>query len=104
MPPEFSLANFLYLGGVGLLLGVVQLLKPFVSDTRYYPLIGVVAGILLNELIGYYLGVAWPASLIMGLIAGLAASGLYSWGATLKEGSLADKKNRPLPGTPPPGA
>ena len=62
------------------------------------------AGILLNELIGYYLGVAWPASLIMGLIAGLAASGLYSWGSTLKEGSQADKKNRPLPDPPPPGA
>ena len=86
------------LGGIPLLLGLTQLLKPFVKDTRYYPVISVVAGILLNILIAMALGplsrVAVIVATLQGAMAGLAAWGLYSAGATYREGNIADKRNR----------
>ncbi|WP_238569787.1 hypothetical protein [Dehalococcoides mccartyi] len=86
------------LGGVPLILGLVQLFKPFVSDTRYYPLLAVAMGLVINLVASWALGVSamsdWVAALFNGIIAGMAASGLYSTGSTLQEGSLADKKNR----------
>ncbi len=103
MPPDFDLSSFLYLGGVAVIVGAVQVLKPFVSDTRLYLPIAIACGLVLNLVIGYAVGVAWAQSLIMGFIAGLAAGGAYSYGATLKEGKLADKKNRPSSTRPPDG-
>jgi hypothetical protein len=94
MPPEFDISSFMYLGGVALIVGIVQIFKAWISDTRYYLPIAVVVGIALNLLIGWYLGVDLAASTIMGLIAGMAAGGAYSYAATLKEGNLADKDNR----------
>ena len=81
------ITSMVALGGVPLILGLVQLLKPFISDTRYYPLI-------INFMAGVVLGAAWVASLFNGITAGLAAAGLYSTGSTFKEGALADKNNR----------
>lgn len=94
MPPGFDIRSFLYLGGVGVIIGLVQIFKLWVSDTRWYPVIAIIIGLLLNWLIGTYLGVAWQESLIMGLIAGMAAGGVYSWSSTLKEGKQADKAKR----------
>jgi len=87
------------LGGVPLILGLVQLFKPFISDTRYYPLLAVAFGLVINLVAGWTLGTGtasdWVAALFNGITAGLAASGLYSTGSTLREGTAADKKNRP---------
>ena len=86
------------LGGVPLILGLVQVFKPFISDTRYYPLLAVVFGLVINLVAGWTMGANtasdWVAAAFNGIIAGMAASGLYSTGSTLREGSVADKKNR----------
>jgi hypothetical protein len=86
------------LGGVPLILGLVQLFKPFISDTRYYPLLAVAFGLVINFVAVWALGAGTTsdcvAAIFNGITAGLAASGLYSTGSTLREGPAADKKNR----------
>ena len=91
------ITSIVALGGVPLILGLVQLFKPFVTDTRLYPLIAVGFGLGINLIAGWALGAGvpsdWIIALFNGIIAGLAASGLYSTDSTLKEGSAADKEN-----------
>ena len=99
------------LGGLPAIMALTQMWKGIVSDTRYYPLISVAMGLVVNILAAFALsqttGRELAAASIQGLIAGLAAAGLYSWGSTLKEGAAADKSNRvpppppSVPGTPP---
>jgi len=91
------ITSIVALGGVPLILGLVQLFKPFITDTRLYPLIAVGFGLTINLIAGWALGASgssdWITALFNGIIAGLAASGLYSTGSTLKEGAAADKKD-----------
>src|SRR4030042_236704 len=93
------LPSIVALGGVPLILGLVQLFKSFISDTRYYPLVAMAFGLVINLIAGWALGATavtdWITALLNGIIAGLAASGLYSAGSTIQEGTLADKNNRP---------
>jgi hypothetical protein len=92
------LTSIVALGGVPLILGLVQLFKPFITDTRYYPLVAMAFGLVINLVAGWALGASaiadWITALLNGIIAGLAASGLYSAGSTIQEGTLADKNNR----------
>jgi hypothetical protein len=92
------LTSIVALGGVPLILGLVQLFKSFVSDTRYYPLVAMAFGLVINLIAGWALGATavtdWITALLNGIIAGLAASGLYSAGSTIKEGLSADKNKR----------
>ena len=92
------ITSIVALGGVPLILGLVQLFKPFITDTRYYPLVGLTFGLIINLIAGWALGASvatdWVTALFNGIIAGLAASGLYSAGSTLQEGAAADKSNR----------
>lgn len=92
-----------YLGSVPIIIGLVQLFKIWVTDTRYYPVIAVLCSFVINLFTGWMINVTWAVSLLAGLIAGLAASGLYSIGSTVKEGDQADKANRQA-ATPPAGA
>ncbi len=91
------ITSIVALGGVPLILGLVQLFKPFISDTRFYPLLAVGFGLAINLIAGWALGAGvpsdWIIALFNGIIAGLAAGGLYSAGSTIKEGSAADKEN-----------
>ena len=92
------LTSIVALGGVPLILGLVQLFKSFISDTRYYPLVAMAFGLVINLIAGWALGATavtdWITALLNGIIAGLAAGGRYSAGSTIKEGTLADKNNR----------
>ena len=91
---DFDIQSLLYLGGIGLIVGLVQVAKMWVSDTRWYPLIAMGLGVLINMVIGLNLQKPEPVvnCIFMGIIAGLAAGGLYSAGATLREGKAAEKK------------
>ena len=90
------ITSIVALGGVPLILGLVQLFKPFITDTRFYPLVALAFGLAINLIAGWALGASassdWVTALFNGIIAGMAASGLYSAGSTLKEGATADKK------------
>ena len=96
------ITSLVALGGVPLILGLVQLFKPFITDTRYYPLVALAFGLLINLVAGWALGASvatdWVTALFNGIIAGMAASGLYSTGSTLREGAAADKSKRPEEG------
>jgi Na+/phosphate symporter len=54
-------------------IGLVQVVKSFFAD-RYVPLLAIVIGIALTALTMQ----SWQATVAQGIIAGLAASGLYS--------------------------
>jgi len=91
------ITSIVALGGVPLILGLVQLFKPFITDTRFYPLVALGFGLAINLVAGWALGASassdWVTALFNGIIAGMAAAGLYSARDTLKEGSAADKTN-----------
>jgi hypothetical protein len=75
---EFDLASYLFLGSVPLVIALVSILKNWVSDTRLYPVFAIVLGIILNVFIAWGTGTSIPSSVLMGLIAGLMAAGIYS--------------------------
>jgi hypothetical protein len=85
------ITSIVAVGGVPLILGLVQLFKPFVTDTRFYPLISLGFGLAINLVAGWVLGAVapmdWLTALFNGIIAGMAASGLYSTGSAIKEGA-----------------
>ncbi len=104
MDNEF-LKSIIGLVGVPVILALVQLFKPFVKDTRYYPLIGVCLGLVINLVAAWGIGITarvdWVVASFQGILAGLAASGLYSYGSTLAEGDMANKSLRIGTPTPP---
>ena len=89
------ITSIVALGGVPLILGLVQLFKPFITDTRYYPLLALGFGLAINLIAGWTMGASvatdWVTALFNGIIAGMAASGLYSAGSTLKEGPTVEE-------------
>lgn len=75
------LRSFIGVLGVPITAGLVQMIKPFVEDTRYYPFISLGFGLVINFVAAYALGgrgiVALVIAIFQGIMAGLAASGLY---------------------------
>jgi hypothetical protein len=96
------ITSIVALGGVPLILGLVQLFKPFIINTRFYPLLALGFGLVINLVAGWALGAAttpdWVTVLFNGIIAGMAASGLYSAGSTLLRGAVANKTDIPNKG------
>jgi uncharacterized membrane protein len=90
----FDIEQLWYLGGVPLVLALVQLAKKWVTDTRWYPVIAIAIGAVLDVVIGFVIGQPLITSLIVGVIVGLTAGGLYSGVSTATEGDQADKANR----------
>ena len=89
------ITSIVALGGVPLILGMVQIFKPFIADIRLYPLLALGFGLAINLVAGWALGASassdWVTALFNGIIAGMAAGGLYSAGSSFKEGAAADK-------------
>ncbi len=56
---------------------MVNAFKPFIKDSRFYPIISILIGLVTMVGIGTSTGEALPTSIIAGVIAGLGASGLY---------------------------
>lgn len=63
---------------VGLVVGLVELCKRWVDDSRWYPVIALALAVSLN--VAYAIGRGWDpaAAAVNGVIVGLTASGLYS--------------------------
>ncbi len=82
------ITSIVALGGVPLIVGLVEMVKPFIRDSRYYPLIAVGYGLIINLVAAVAMGnrafTEIFGAVISGVMAGLAASGLYSAGQTLK--------------------
>jgi hypothetical protein len=75
---EFNLASYLFLGSVPIILGIVQVIKAWVLDARWYPVISIILGLAINMGLASVTGVDYVSALVMGTIAGLSSSGLYS--------------------------
>ena len=86
------------LAGVPVVVALTQLVKPFFADTRAYPFISIVWALAINLFAAWMLTDFAKAevgtAVILGLLAGLSAGGLYSAGSTIREGAAANKDNR----------
>jgi hypothetical protein len=77
------MGDFVGMAGVPLIVALIEMIKrvfPEISP-RWYPVIAVLIGGILNVVGAYAGGAAGPAAanaLLAGLVAGLAAVGLYS--------------------------
>lgn len=93
------LKSLLGLGGSALIVALTQIFKPFVKQTKFYPFISIGWGLLLNigimSIIQPITRVSIAVGIVQGLMVGLAAAGIYSTGATLREGNESNKNNRP---------
>lgn len=78
-----ELRDVIGLAGVPLIAALVQVAKAWIKEERYYPLLALAMGLALNVGVALALGGNLPTALVLGLVAGLAASGLYSQGKTL---------------------
>lgn len=81
------------LAGTVLIVGLVQMFKPFVTDERYYPFIAVGFGLIINLVAAWAIGsvnaspmvaAVWVVAVLQGIMGGLAASGLYSAASTIR--------------------
>jgi hypothetical protein len=75
-----ELTEFVGLAAVPVIIGLVEVFKRWIADDRYYPLIGLALGIIINVAIAYQTAGDYLLAVLVGIVAGLAASGLYSGG------------------------
>jgi len=67
------------LAGAPLVMSLVTItIKPFVPDSRWYPVAALVFGIAWNVALAYGFGLALNTSVVLGVVTGLAAAGVYS--------------------------
>lgn len=74
------------LAGVPVVVALVQASKPWIKDKRLWPWAGIFWGVLLNLGLAYVLHLDYATAAIVGVVVGLAASGLYSGGKATREG------------------
>ncbi len=82
------------MAGAPVITALTELVKrtfPSLSS-RYFPLISVVIGICLNLGIAAALAVDLRLAAVTGILAGLAASGLYSWVKNVVEQKIDSAK------------
>lgn len=68
------------LAGVPLIVALVQVSKAWVQDERYWPLLAMGWGLVLNLGIALALHSDLATAIVYGIVAGLAAAGLYDVG------------------------
>jgi hypothetical protein len=73
-------SDFIGLAAVPVIIGLVEVCKRWIADDRWYPIIALVFGIGINLAIAYETQTDYLLATLVGLVAGLAASGLYSGG------------------------
>ena len=78
-----ELTDVIGLAGVPLIVALVQVAKAWIVEERLYPVLALVLGLALNVGIAAARGSDIPAAVLLGVVAGLAASGIYSQGKTI---------------------
>jgi hypothetical protein len=90
-----NISELLYLGCIPIVLGLTQVFKQWVTDTRWYTLIAIILAVIINVTVSIAQALPLLNAVLMGVVAGLAASGVYSGTSTIKEGPvLANKADR----------
>ncbi len=83
-----DLTLFLGLAAAPVIAALVQVVKPFIGDERLWPVVAIGLGIGWNLAVTFAIEQASDglfAAGLIGVVAGLAASGLYSAGKTVTE-------------------
>ena len=80
-----ELTDFVGLAAVPVIIGLVEIVKRWIADDRWYPLIALLLGVAINAAIAYQTGTDYLLAVLIGIVAGLAASGLYSSGKTFRQ-------------------
>lgn len=75
----------LIIGAIPLTTGLVQVAKGTGLPSKLAPLCSLAIGVALMFLVAPLGDIVWQSAIIQGLLAGLAASGLYSGGKTTAE-------------------
>ena len=75
-----ELQQLIGIAGVPVIVALVQVLKPWIKNADTYPLISCAMGVALNMAIAYFMRENRVEAAAAGIIAGLAASGLYEVG------------------------
>ncbi len=83
----FEVKEIFGLAGVPFIIALVEWAKRSfpVLGRDSYPLLAMALGVLVNLALGWYLHVDVFVSVVVGIVAGLAASGLYSGGKEVVE-------------------
>jgi hypothetical protein len=86
-----GLEDLVGLGGIILIQAIIEAFKATFPafPSRFFPGLAMLVGIGLNEGLAAILRLDPATAAVVGLIAGLSASGLYAWGKA-KEGQLSD--------------
>ena len=81
---EFDLNQLYGLAGIPIISALIQLAKITIPETpdRFWPLASVIIAVVFNVMLGWRLGSDMAIAGVIGLVAGLAASGLYSQAKT----------------------
>ena len=79
-----ELSDFVGLAAVPVIIGLVEIVKRWIADDRWYPLIALVLGMAINAAIAYQTAGNYLLAVLIGVVAGLAASGLYSGQKTVR--------------------
>ena len=78
-----SIDQFLGLAGVPVIAALLQVVKPFITDDRYYPPAAIILGLAVNVgIAATQTNTDWALAVLLGIVTGLAASGLYSQAKT----------------------
>ena len=64
-----------------LILGLVQVIKQWISNSRWHPIISILIGIILGIFFGGFSTI--EVNILVGVLAGLGAAGLYSGSKTV---------------------
>lgn len=78
------------LAGVPVVVALVEVCKRWIADERWWPMVAIAWGMILNLALALILQTDPSTAAVVGLVTGLAASGLYSTGR-------APTKTRKLP-------
>lgn len=70
--------QFWGLAGVPVIAGVVQALKGYIPDKRAWPILSLVFGVALNAGIAVNTGGNMVLGVLLGIVSGLAACGIWS--------------------------
>lgn len=71
---------------VAIIVALVQIIKSFGLEQKYSPIVAIIIGVGLSVAYSYYGTEKLFESIVLGIVAGLSAVGIYSSAKNIKEG------------------
>jgi hypothetical protein len=79
-----DVSQFYGLAGVPVVVALVEVFKRWVTDDRWWPILAVFFGVGLNLMLAGILKTPLAPAVVIGVVVGLAGSGLYSGDKTIR--------------------